>query len=84
MRRGKRSSSAVTKHDTELYKDMARFQWRLTTLMWQLLCAALLPIRVGEISEALQRFIQYLKAYGDKSYERQIAVFTRSIQEYSG
>jgi hypothetical protein len=52
--------------------------------MWQLLCAALLPIRVGDISEALGRFIQYLKGYGDKSYERQIAEFTRTIHEYSG
>jgi hypothetical protein len=63
---------------------MAQQQWRVTTLMWQLLCAALLPIRVGDISDALERFIQYLGGYAGKSRERQIAAFTRTIREYSG
>ena len=52
--------------------------------MWQLMCAALLPIRIGDLPDALERFIQYLKRYEGQSRERQIAAFTRKLLEYSG
>ena len=63
---------------------MVQQRWRLTTFVWQLLCAALLPIRIGDIPDALERFIQYLKRYEDQSRERQIAAFTRKLLEDSG
>jgi hypothetical protein len=52
--------------------------------MWQLLCAALLPIRLENITDSVERFIQYLQRSESGSRERQIAVFTRKNLEYSG
>ena len=54
------------------------------TLLWQCLCAALLPIGIRDIPNALEHYAQHLDCCDSKSRERQAAAFKRRIFDDSG
>ena len=58
--------------------------WRVMTLVWRGICAALLPIALRDIPSALDRFLQHLARDKQKCRERRAAVFYRNLQGDSG
>jgi hypothetical protein len=54
------------------------------TLVWQSLCAALLPISLREIPTALEHYLQHLGRCSDGGRERRAAVFLRNLQHDTG
>jgi hypothetical protein len=58
--------------------------WRVMTLVWQGIRAALLPISLRDIPRLLQRFLEHLGRRRDGPRERRAAVFHRHLQEAFG
>jgi len=52
-------------------------------LAWQSLCAALLPIRLDEIPQALERFVAHLGRSNDATRERRAAAFKRRFAGFA-
>lgn len=48
--------------------------------MWQAICAALLPVDVADIQQALERFLAYLARWAHGKRERRARVFYRNLQ----
>ena len=54
------------------------------TLVWRGLCAALLPIALREIPNALGRFLEHLARDHQRCRERRAATFYRGLQWETG
>jgi len=50
------------------------------TFMWQVICAALLPVGLANLKAGLERFLAYLARWSNRKRERQAIVFRRSIE----
>jgi hypothetical protein len=50
------------------------------TFLWQTICAALLPIDLANIQQALERFLAYLARWAHRKRERRAHVFYRNPQ----
>jgi hypothetical protein len=50
------------------------------TFMWQAICAALFPVKLANIKQALERFLAYLARWSNRKRERRAAVFLRNLQ----
>jgi hypothetical protein len=46
---------------------------------WQAICAALLPVDVTNIQQALERFLAYLARWATGKRERRACVFYRNL-----
>jgi hypothetical protein len=49
-------------------------------LVWQAVCAALLPIELATIHQALEKFLAHLARWSNGKRERRAAVFYRNLQ----
>jgi len=49
--------------------------WRVMVLVWQAVCAALIPIRLHQIPDALEGYLEHLNRSNKHSREKQIPVF---------
>lgn len=49
-------------------------------LVWQTVCAALLPVNLANIQQALERFLAHLARWSDGKRERRAAIFYRNLQ----
>jgi hypothetical protein len=47
--------------------------------IWQAICAALLPIDLANIQQALERFLAYLARWSNGKRERRACVFYRNL-----
>ncbi len=54
--------------------------WRVMTFMWQAICAALFPVKLSNIKQALERFLAYLARWSNRKRERRAAVCLRNLQ----
>jgi hypothetical protein len=53
--------------------------WRVTTLVWRALCAALLPIALRDVARVLDRYLAHLARGRSGARERSAAVFLRHL-----
>ncbi len=58
--------------------------WRVMTMVWGSLCAALLPIALRDVPTALHRFLEHLARPNETRRLRRAAVFLRKLQAESG
>ena len=54
------------------------------TFVWHSLCAALLPIKIQDIPDALDRFLAHLACHNDGERERAIPAFERHLRQNTG
>ena len=52
----------------------------MMTFMWQAICAALFPVELANINQALERFLAYLSRWSNRKRERRAAIFHRKLQ----
>ncbi len=78
------SSSSGRTRARRIHKRVVEEPWRVMKLIWQSLCAALLPIRLRDIPTALDRYLQHLGRSSDGTRERRAAVFLRNLQQDTG
>lgn len=50
------------------------------TVVWQAICAALLPFELAGIKLVLERFLAYLARWSNGNRERRAAIFYRNLQ----
>ncbi len=53
------------------------------TFVWQVLCAALLPLELANIKQGLERFLAYLARWSHSNRERRAVAFLRNLQAYA-
>jgi hypothetical protein len=58
--------------------------WRVMTLLWQAIRAALLPISLRDIPRLLEGFLEHLGRRSDGTRERRAAVFYCHVQAICG
>jgi hypothetical protein len=49
-------------------------------LVWQAVCAALIPIRLHQIPDALDGYLEHLERSNKHSRERQIPAFVKQLE----
>jgi hypothetical protein len=54
--------------------------WRAMTFMWQAICAALFPVELANLNQALERFLAYLARWSNRKRERRATIFHRKLQ----
>jgi len=78
------ASSPVKQRLRRLQKRIIAEPWRVMTLVWQAMRAALLPVRLRDIPAALERFLANLGRRSAGPRMRRAALFYQHIQEESG
>jgi hypothetical protein len=58
--------------------------WRCTVVLWDAFRSALIPLRAGQLPEALPRFIKHLARTNEKSRERALDRFHELIRKKVG
>ena len=53
--------------------------WRVMVLVWQAVCAALIPIKLRQIPEALDLYLEHLGRSNKHSRGRQIPIFVEQL-----
>jgi hypothetical protein len=53
------------------------------TFMWQVICAALLPVRLDNVKVGLERFLAYLARWSNRKRERRAIIFLRNLEAYA-
>ena len=67
-----------------LYQRTIEEPWRVMTLVWQSLCAALLPLTLRDIPASLERYLEHLGRCRTGTRERRATVFRRNLQRDAG
>jgi hypothetical protein len=57
--------------------------WRVSVLVWQVLCAALIPVNIRTFRASLPRYLDHLHRTPDRSRPRAAAAFVAALGKSS-
>jgi len=79
---GALQSSATSRKQyrlNRLDKKVRNEAWRVMVFVWQAVCASLIPVRLNQIPQALDRYLEHLSRSNKQSRKRQIPYFFEQL-----